>query len=71
MVFTGPDGGDSLVPMTEEQLREIFNEIGHDFSADFCQGATLDDLDPVAIENFRKRWIEKSANKALGRLDRK
>jgi len=57
--------------MTEEQLREIFNEIGHDFSADFCQGATLDDLDPVAIENFRKRWIEKSANKALGRLDRK
>jgi len=63
--------GDSLVPMTEEQLREIFNEIGHDFSADFCQGATLDDLDPVAIENFRKRWIEKSANKALGRLDRK
>ncbi len=63
--------GDSLVPMTEEQLREIFNEIGHDFSADFCQKATLDDLDPVAIEDFRKRWIEKSANKALGRLDRK
>jgi len=63
--------GDSLVPMTEEQLREIFNEVGHDFSADFCQGATLVDLDPVAIEDFRKRWIEKSANKALGRLDRK
>jgi len=63
--------GDSLVPMTEEQLREIFNEVGHDFSADFCQGVTLEDLDPVAIEDFRKRWIEKSANKALGRLDRK
>jgi len=63
--------GDSLVPMTEEQLREIFNEVGHDFSADFCQGATLVDLDPVAIEDFRKRRIEKSANKALGRLDRK
>jgi ATP-dependent DNA helicase RecG len=63
--------GDSLVPMTEEQLREIFNEIGHDFSADFCQGASLEDLDPLAIEDFRKRWIEKSANKALGQLDRK
>lgn len=61
--------GDSLVPMTEEQLREIFNEVGHDFSADFCQGATLDDLDQVAIEDFRKRWIEKSSNMSLSRLD--
>jgi ATP-dependent DNA helicase RecG len=63
--------GDSLVPMTEDQLREIFNEIGHDFSADFCQGASLEDLDPLAIEDFRKRWIEKSANEALGQRDRK
>lgn len=61
--------GDSLVPMVEEQLREIFNEIGHDFSADFCQGATLDDLDLEAVENFRKRWIEKSGNTSLERLD--
>ncbi len=61
--------GDSLVPMTEEQLREIFNEIGHDFSADICQGATLDDLDLGAIEDFRKRWIEKSGNTALERLN--
>ena len=61
--------GDSLVPMAEEQLREIFNEIGHDFSADFCQGATLDDLDLEAVENFRKRWIEKSGNTSLERLD--
>jgi ATP-dependent DNA helicase RecG len=63
--------GDSLVPMNEEQLRDIFNEIGQDFSADFCQKATLDDLDPDAIEDFRKRWIEKSGNKALARLDGK
>ena len=55
--------------MAEEQLREIFNEIGHDFSADFCQGATLDDLDLEAVENFRKRWIEKSGNTSLERLD--
>jgi len=61
--------GDSLVPMKEGQLREIFNEVGHDFSADFCQGATLDDLDLKAVEDFRKRWIEKSGNTALGRLD--
>jgi len=63
--------GDSLVPMTEDQIREIFNEIGHDFSADVCRGATLDDLDSAAIEEFRKRWIEKSGNKALARLDKR
>ena len=63
--------GDSLVPMNEEQLRDIFDEIGQDFSSDFCQGATLDDLDPDAIEDFRKRWIEKSGNTALSRLDGK
>jgi ATP-dependent DNA helicase RecG len=61
--------GDSLVPMTEDQLREVFDEIGHDFSADVCPAATLEDLDPVAIEDFRKRWIEKSGNSALARLD--
>ena len=61
--------GDSLVPMKEGQLREIFNEVGHDFSADSCQGATLDDLDLKAVEDFRKRWIEKSGNTALGRLN--
>lgn len=60
---------DSLVPMPEKRLREIFNEAGHDFSADFCHGATIDDLEPEAVENFRKRWIEKSGNKALERLD--
>jgi len=60
---------DSLVPIAEEKLKEIFNEVGHDFSADFCQGATLDDLDPNAIESFRKRWIEKSKNTALAQLD--
>jgi len=63
--------GDSLVPMTEEQLRDIFDEIGHDFSADVCPAATLEDLDPVAIEDFRKRWVEKSENRALAQLDQK
>ncbi len=63
--------GDSLVSMAEEQLREIFDELGHDFSADICTAATLEDLDPLAIENFRHRWIEKSRNSTLARLDPK
>lgn len=61
--------GDSLVAMTEDQLRDVFAEIGHDFSADVCRTATFDDLDPTAVEDFRKRWIEKSGNKALKDLD--
>lgn len=51
---------DSLVEMSEERLREIFAESGHDFSADDCTGLTLGDLDGAAIEGFRQRWIGKA-----------
>jgi ATP-dependent DNA helicase RecG len=54
--------GDSLVPMSEEMLRDIFSEVGHDFSSEICPGADLTDLDESAIEDFRQRWIEKSGN---------
>ncbi|MCK5850234.1 MAG: putative DNA binding domain-containing protein [Kiritimatiellae bacterium] len=60
--------GDSLVAMSEDELRAVFAEAGHDFSADICSSATFDDLDSVAIENFRKRWIKKSGNQALATL---
>jgi ATP-dependent DNA helicase RecG len=59
---------DSLVPMGEDKLRVIFAESGHDFSADVCPGAGLEHLDPAAIEEFRRRWIEKSNNEALKSL---
>ncbi|PHQ33149.1 ATP-binding protein [Rhodopirellula bahusiensis] len=54
---------DSLVEMSDDRLRRIYAETGHDFSADVCADATPDDLDDLAIENFRDRWIAK-ANKA-------
>jgi len=60
--------GDSLIAMSEDRLRGIFAEAGHDFSADICASATLDDLDTEAIENFRKRWINKSGNQGLSTL---
>jgi ATP-dependent DNA helicase RecG len=60
--------GDSLVPMSEDRLREIFAESGHDFSADICSTASLGDLAPAAIEEFRRRWIAKSKNEALANL---
>lgn len=59
---------DSAVPLSEEKLRVIFNESGHDFSADVCTGATLDDLDSSAIETFRSLWMEKSKNSNLANL---
>ena len=60
--------GDSLVPMSEDRLWNIFAEAGHDFSADICTSATMDDLDGVAIEDFRKRWIKKSGHGKLATL---
>ena len=63
--------GDSLIAMSEDRLRSIFAEAGHDFSADICASATMDDLDTVSIENFRKRWINKSGNRGLTNLTQK
>lgn len=54
---------DSLVEMSDDRLRQIYAESGHDFSADICQGISVTDLDADAIDNFRNRWIAK-ANKA-------
>ena len=51
---------DSLVEMSEDRLREIFAESGHDFSADVCPGLTIADLEATAIEDFRKRWLAKA-----------
>ena len=45
--------GDTLKPMPEDMRRNIYEETGGDFSATICTGATVDDLDESAIENFR------------------
>ena len=52
-------GGESLVPMTPDQLQRIFAETGPDFSAEICTPARLDDLDPVAVEILRQLWQRK------------
>jgi ATP-dependent DNA helicase RecG len=48
--------GEDLVPMTADMLRRIFDESRPDFSAEVCVGASLADLDPRAIDDFRRRW---------------
>lgn len=60
--------GDSLIPMPQDILRDIYAETGHDFSGDICFGATLRDLDDKAIEAFRKNWLEKSGNNRIKHL---
>lgn len=52
--------GDSLVPMTDGQLRQIHNETGPDFSAEICPQAGLSDLDSAAVGFLRKLWQKKS-----------
>ncbi len=61
--------GESIVPMTPEQLRSIFAEFQLDFSAQVCPGATIYDLDPAATEVFKKAWAKKSGNLTLLKLD--
>lgn len=62
--------GDSLIPMSEETRRKIYEESGVDFSSKTCTAACMDDLDTAAIEEFRNKWIEKSGNKRLRSLSK-
>ena len=59
---------DSLAEMSEDRLREIFAESGHDFTADVCPGLSIADLDPEAIEGFRSRWVAKAKKAGDQRL---
>jgi ATP-dependent DNA helicase RecG len=54
--------------MPQKILREIYNETGHDFSGDICEGASIADLDEAAIEIFRQKWMEKTGNARLKKL---
>ena len=60
--------GDVLKPMPEAVRYKIYEENGDDFSSRICSGAKLEDLDEKAIEDFRRRWIEKSGNTQLAAL---
>ena len=49
---------DSLVPLSESRRKAIWEEIGRDFSAEVCANLTLNDLNPKAIDVFRKAWVD-------------
>ena len=60
--------GDTLRAMTQDELREIMDELGVDFSAQVEPNATISDLDPATIELFRASWKKRSQNAALDAL---
>lgn len=57
--------GESLVAMTADRLRRIFDEALPDYSAERVAAAEIADLDVGAIEKFRALWRRKSGNAHL------
>jgi hypothetical protein len=49
---------DSLMPLSEARRKVIWEEIGRDFSAEPCPGLTINDLNPAALDSFRRAWGE-------------
>ncbi len=62
--------GQALRAMPPGMLKRIFDEADPDFSTEICQNASFKDLNPEAIEDFRKRWVKKSGNGAIAGLNR-
>jgi ATP-dependent DNA helicase RecG len=56
---------EDVVPMTDDMVKRIFDEIRLDASADISHAATIEDLDPLAITELRARWHRKSGNDRL------
>lgn len=48
---------DSLIPLSEARRKAIWEEIGRDFSAEPCPGLAVSDLNPVALDAFRRAWV--------------
>lgn len=53
--------GDDLAPIGDTELRAICAETGPDYSAEICP-ASLADLAPAALVEFRARWARKAGN---------
>lgn len=58
--------GDDLVKIRDERYNKIINEIEvpYDWSAEIIDGATLEDLDPVAIAKAREQFAIRNPKKA-------
>jgi ATP-dependent DNA helicase RecG len=57
--------GDDLVAVPANELRAMFAEGGPDYSAETVD-ATVEELAPEAVAEFRARWVRKSGNARIG-----
>lgn len=57
--------GEELLPMSDEQFLKIIQEQEPDFSGKICNGATVDDLDELAIIKMKDAYAEKQKNEAF------
>ena len=51
--------GESLREMSDSEMLKILTEQEPDYSAKVCEGLTMDDLDPKAIEVMKQKYAEK------------
>ena len=62
---------DSLVPLSEARRKAIWEEIGRDFSAEPCTGLAIEDLNPLALDAFRRAWVDslRARREEIGQRD--
>jgi Predicted transcriptional regulator containing an HTH domain and an uncharacterized domain shared with the mammalian protein Schlafen len=61
--FYGRDG-ESIGPLNIQEIEQIRNQVKPDWSAQICEAATLNDLDPESIQKARKEYKNKYPNRA-------
>ena len=61
--------GEDLLPMDDKVLLSILQEQEPDFSEQFCEKATFEDLDPEAIQVMKKKYAKKQKNPSFESLD--
>ena len=61
--------GEELKPMSDEVYLKIIQEQEPDFSEQFCDGATLDDLDDEAIRIMKEKYAKKQNNPSFTSLN--
>lgn len=60
--------GESLVPMSFDQIQRIAAEAEPDYTAQAMPDVKVADLAPLLIEDLRFQWMRKSGSRALGTL---
>ena len=57
--------GDSLREMSDDEIFRILSEQEPDFSAKFCKGLKIEDLDNKAIETLKEKYAKKQENEGF------